>query len=136
MKTTAKQNVITDQKTELRLGMNQEIGRSPDQKTTISDQERIGPWQAEREKARHEHGEEYFKNRSHEDLIEDFLTVNASEAIRTRQLIKAREENSSLLRRIESMKKEITQLKQLNEAYGISLDRFFKSRSVSCLKRI
>jgi hypothetical protein len=111
MKTTAKQNEITAQGN-------------------------FNSWKDEREKARQDLGEDFFKNRSHEDLIEDFLVANASEAIRTRQLIKAREENSSLLRRIESMKKEITQLKQLNEAYGISLDRFFKSRSVSCLKRI
>lgn len=101
-----------------------------------SEKNAFNSWQAEREKARQDHGEDYFKNRSHEDLIEDFLIVNASEAIRTRQLIKARKENYDLLRRIESMKREIAQLKQLNEMYGISLDKFFESRSVPCLTLI
>ena len=92
-------------------------------------------WTDFRRKARQNHGESYFKNRSHKDLIEDFVTVAASEEIRIRQLSQATEENAILLQRIESMKMEIAQLKQLNEAYGVSLDKFFESRSVTCLKR-
>lgn len=81
-------------------------------------------------------GESYFKNRSHEDLIEDFLIEVTSSEINTAKLRNLTEEKEVLLHRIDIMKKEIAQLKQLNEVYGLSLDKFFESRSVSCLKRI
>lgn len=79
-------------------------------------------------------GESYFKNRSHEDLIEDFLIEVTSSEINTAKLRKLTEENAILLQRIDAMKKEITQLRQLNEAYGISIDRFIGDRSGSCMK--
>ena len=81
-------------------------------------------------------GESYFTNRSHEDLIEDFLIEVTSSEINTAKLRNLTEEKEVLLHRIDVMEKEIAQLKQLNEVYGLSLDKFFESRSVSCLRRI
>lgn len=93
-------------------------------------------WNQLREQVRQQYGENYFKDRSSEDLIEEIVNTATWEETWTRELGKLTEENAILLQRIEAMKKEITQLRQLNDAYGISLDRFFESRSVTCLKRI
>ena len=92
-------------------------------------------WEQLREKVRQQYGENYFKDRSSEDLIEEIVNTATWEETWTRELSKLTEENAILLQRIEAMKKEIAQLRQLNDAYGISLDRFFESRSVTCLKR-
>lgn len=92
-------------------------------------------WNQLREQVRQQYGENYFKDRSSEDLIEEIVNTATWEETWTRELGKLTEENAILLQRIEAMKKEITQLRQLNDAYGISLDRFFESRSVTCLKR-
>lgn len=117
-----------------------ENGKHPDDGTSIRGAEiQTYPanlsWDQLREKVRQDHGEVYFKERSREDLIEDFVTVAASEGKRAAEVRKLTEENAILLQRIDAMKKEITQLRQLNDAYGISLDRFFESRSVTCLRR-
>ena len=92
-------------------------------------------WMEIKERLRSEYGDGFFKNRNLEEMTEEYLTECAFHEMNSRECDILSNENSMLKARIKSLTAEVNQLRELNEAYGISLDKFFNSRSVTCLKR-
>lgn len=92
-------------------------------------------WMKIKERLRSEYGEGFFQNRTIEEMTEEYLTECAFHEMTSKENEIISNENMMLKARIKSLTAEVKQLRELNEAYGISLDRFFKSRSVACLKR-
>ena len=93
-------------------------------------------WMKIKERLRSEYGEGFFQNRTIEEMTEEYLTECAFHEMTSKENEIISNENMMLKARIKSLTAEVKQLRELNEAYGISLDRFFESRSVACLKRI
>ncbi len=93
-------------------------------------------WMEVKERLRSEYGDSFFENRTVEEMIEEYLTECAFHEMTCKGQEILSNENTMLKARIKSLTAEVKQLRELNEAYGISLDRFFESRSVACLKRI
>ena len=123
METTMEQEKIACQMAEMKAKMNL-LGIQVD----LS-------WMKIKERLRSEYGEGFFQNRTIEEMTEEYLTECAFHEMTSKENEIISNENMMLKARIKSLTAEVKQLRELNEAYGISLDRFFKSRSVACLKR-